>query len=103
MLDKTIVDQYDPEVFKEALGIFIPDSTEVLSKIDNSKDHETLTSWAHRIKGSYLMIGAKGVADLALLIERSQSFEEGKSHVAELKSAHERLLSFLKTSYQIEG
>ncbi len=103
MLDKAIINQYGLEVFKEALSIFVPDSKEVLSKLENSKEHTELSSWAHRIKGSYLMIGAKEMADIALTIEKSETFEEGRRHIDELKIAHEKLLSFLKTSYQIEG
>jgi len=101
MLDKVTTEQYDPEIFKEAIAIFIEDTSQVLTDLIDEPSIDIKRKGAHRIKGASLMIGALDCARSAKELEHC-SDDKFDTYLKKLRVEHKTLIAYLKSNFSVE-
>ncbi len=100
MIEAHIREEFPPDIFKQALEIFIEDSDEGFEHL-NEKDPDGIKKFAHKIKGSSGMLGAKKLHDLAGKIETDlDDMDLGKS-VQELKNTYAELRAYINQEFLV--
>lgn len=98
MIETKIREQFPPDIFKQALEIFVEDTDESF-RLLNESDSADVKRIAHKIKGSSGMLGAMKLHDLAAKIESNLDHMDLAQSVCELKESYHELRSYINQEF----
>lgn len=98
MIDLEVFSQYPKDVFKEALEIFLEDTDEHISAL-NEKSFTEVKNFAHKIKGSTGMLGAHKLHQLAAQVETTVNDQNATILLNAIIKSYEELKMFINEEF----
>jgi len=102
-IDLKELEEFYAEDLEDVLNTFVESTKKLLQEMDatiRGRDDVSLAHMAHEMKGSSASVGAKGLAKLALFLERAAGLHdwgEAKDTFDALKASFERVERFLNS------